>query len=77
MVQRVHDLFDAGVVVPPVNVKNVDVRGAELLERIFDAYVEGLEAVPAEVGLDGNGGVRTFVVRCVLRKIRSRNCTQS
>ena len=35
MVQPVHDFFDARHVVPPVYVKDVDIRRAQLLERCF------------------------------------------
>ena len=39
-VERVHDLFDGGGVVPPVHVENVDIGRAKLLERSFHGEVE-------------------------------------
>lgn len=68
MVQRVHNLLDRGVEVPPMNVQNIDVRGAKFLERVFDREEERLGIVPAVIGLDLEGGRRdeAFVVEGVL-----------
>lgn len=67
MMKRVHHLLDAGVVIPPMNVKDIDIRRAQLLERVFDAQMERLQTIPAEVSLDGDACVITFVVRSVLK----------
>ncbi len=44
--ERVHDLFDGGGVVPPVHVKKVNIRRAQLFERGFHGDVKGLGAIP-------------------------------
>ena len=46
-VQAVHDLLDGGVVVPEMDVQDVNVGSAELLQRLVHGGVEGLEVVPA------------------------------
>ena len=45
-VERVHDFFDRGGVVPPVYVEKVDIRRTQLLERGFHGHVKGLGVVP-------------------------------
>ena len=45
LVEVVHDLLDAAPVVPPVNVQKVNVRRAQLLERVVHGVDHGLEAV--------------------------------
>ena len=45
-VERVHDLFDGGSVVPPVYIEKVNIRRAQLLERRFHGDVQGFGAVP-------------------------------
>ena len=48
-VEGVHDLLDGGGVVPPVEVQDVDVGRAELLERRFDGEVQRLGVVAHEL----------------------------
>lgn len=45
VVERVHDFLDGRVVVPPMEVQNVDVCGSELLQTGFNRYVEILGIV--------------------------------
>lgn len=64
--QTIHDLLDGRVPVPPMDIKDVDVRGAELLQAVFKTDVHRLDTVPSIVCLlnDLSGG--TFVVRRIL-----------
>ena len=67
VIQAVHDLLHATGVVPPVDVEDVDVVRAELLEGVVDGVVHRLEVVADVAALDGDP--RTgFVVRRVLVK---------
>ena len=45
-VERVHNLFDGGGVIPPVYVEKVNVRRAQLFERGFHGDVKGLSVIP-------------------------------
>jgi hypothetical protein len=45
-VERVHDLFNRGRVVPPVQVEDVDIGSAQLFERGFHGDMKGLCVVP-------------------------------
>lgn len=67
MVQAVHDLFDAGGVVPPVHIEDVDVRRAQLLERIFSGEVHRFGVVPDVVGLLAYVLGSLLVISCVLQ----------
>lgn len=67
MVQAVHDLFDAGGVIPPVDVEDVNIIRAELLERRFDGNVQRFGVVANVLRLLLKlGGARTLEIRRVL-----------
>ena len=40
-VERVHDLFDGGSVVPPVYIEKVNIHRAQLFERRFHGDLQG------------------------------------
>lgn len=46
VVQPIHDFLDASFPVPPMQVQNVDVCGAQLFETGFDADVHRFDVVP-------------------------------
>lgn len=61
--ERIDDLLDAGIPVVEVEVEDVDVVGAEVLERAVDSVPQGLGAV-SRVGGAGDGvGGEVEVVR--------------
>ena len=62
----VHNLLDARVVVPPVNVENIDVTSAKLLQRSLHGEVERLDAVANETCFVLHAGVTTFIVGGIL-----------
>ena len=45
MMKAVHHLFDASGIVPPVNIEQINIGRAELLEGILDGDVKGLDVV--------------------------------
>ena len=45
VVQAVHNLFDARVIIPPVQVEDVDVVRAQLLQRAVQGHIHRLEIV--------------------------------
>lgn len=51
MVEGVHKLFNSSRVVPPMNIEDVDVIRAKLLERVLDRDVQGLGVVPQKLRL--------------------------
>ncbi len=70
-VERVHDLFNGGGVVPALHVENVDLGRAQLFERGFHGDVKGLGAVPRivhHVAL-----LTTLVISRILSRVSRRN----
>jgi hypothetical protein len=70
----VHDLFDAGREVPPVDVDKIDIFRLQLPEAVVDGDVQRLERVADVVGLDG------FLVKlgtAKARRVFGRNAVQS
>ena len=51
IVEAVDDLLDAGIVIPPVNVQNVDVVRTQLLQGRLHGDVERLHIVTREAGV--------------------------
>ena len=47
VMQAIHNLFNGGDEVPPMNVKDVNVVGTKLLQRRFDGNVHRFDAVSA------------------------------
>ena len=47
-------------------VENINVRGAKLLERMFDGDMHALDIVSAVIGFDADRGVRALVRNRVL-----------
>lgn len=66
MVQIVHNLFDAGGEVPPMQVEDVDVRRPQFLQRGLDADVERLCRVTVIRGLLRDAVVAGFPIRRIL-----------
>lgn len=67
VVQTVHDLLDAGSVIPPMHIENVDVVCLEFLERRLHGDVQRLDVVPEILRLLLElGCFQTLVVRRVL-----------
>ena len=64
--KRVHNLFDRGGPIPPVHVQNIDIRGAQFLERCLDGDVEGLCVIPKVIHLVGVFILASLKVACVL-----------
>lgn len=67
VVEATHHLFDTCFKVPPVDVKEVNIVGAELLERRSDGDLHGLDAVACVQGLLLDTRVATLEVGRVLR----------
>lgn len=65
-VQAVHDLFDAGHIVPPVEVEDVDVVGAQLLEGCLEGVVQGFGAATDVRGLLLPFGLVALIVARIL-----------
>lgn len=64
--KAIHDLFDGRGVVPKMDIKDVDIRCAQLLQARLDAYMKVLDRITAAVDLDLDFVVRQFVRRAVL-----------
>jgi hypothetical protein len=60
--QPIHHLLDAGIPVPPVHVKDVDVRGAQLLETGLQTEMHRFDVVSDIVRLLGEGLLATLEV---------------
>ena len=45
IVKTIHDLLDATCIVPEMDIKQIDVGGSQLLERILNGDVHGLDTV--------------------------------
>ena len=69
--ETIHDLLDGGVEIPPVEVENINVVGAKLLETGFNTDLQGLCVVSGVVGLDFNVVVSTLKIRRVLKRIEN------
>jgi hypothetical protein len=67
VMQRVHDLFDGRAPVPPVHVKDVDVRRAQLRERRLKGDAQRLGRVATVVDLLSNLSVVLLEVSRVLQ----------
>ena len=65
--QRVHNFFDRGIIVPPMDVQQVDVRSAEFLQASLDTDVHRLSIVSGIVGLLYNRVVSALEVCGVLK----------
>ena len=65
-VEAVHHFLDGSLPVPPVHVKNVDVRRPQLLQAGFYAEVHRLGVVSGVEDLLFDPSLRAHVVRCVL-----------
>ena len=64
--QVVHDLFDGRLVIPYVNIENVDVRCAELLQASVETEAHRLDAVAMIVNFLFDTWVRQLVVEAIL-----------
>lgn len=64
--QTVHDLLNATGPIPPMQVKDVDIRRSELLQRRFDRHVHRLDII-ADEGNSVRGLYVTLVVRGILQ----------
>ena len=69
--QSIHHLFDRSIPIPPVDVKNVNIRCAQFLQAGFNADPHWLQIISNVIGLDGDIGCSTFVVGRILG-----NCQQ-
>ena len=67
VMQPIHELFNSGVKVVPVNVEYVDVVSAEFLKGRFDRYMKRLDTVPDVVGHLRDRSVPAFPMSRVLR----------
>ena len=67
VMQPIHELFNSGVEIVPVNVEYVDIVSPEFLKGRFDRYMKRLDTVPDVVGHLGYRGVPTFPMSGVLR----------
>ena len=65
-VQRIHDFFDTGAVVPPVQVQNIYVCRAKLLKRRIHGYTERFGIVSPVINLVGDMILTSFEARCIL-----------
>lgn len=68
LMKVVHDLLDATSVIPPVNVQEVDVRGAQLLQRSLDGEMHRLGVVADVVDLGLDCGIDLLELRRVLHR---------
>lgn len=67
--KAVHDFFYRRLEVPPMHVKDVDVRRAQFFEACFDAHVHVLYVVPDVIRLDLVMPIVKLVVSSVLHRI--------
>jgi hypothetical protein len=65
-VQRIHNFFDTGAVVPPVQVENIYVRSAKLLKRRIHGYTKGFGIVSPVINLVGDMILASFVAGSIL-----------
>ena len=64
--QRVHNFLHGSIVIPPVDIENVNVRGSKLLQASFDAITERLGVITDEQRLLGNILISTLVICSIL-----------
>ena len=73
MIERLHQLGDAGTVVVPVDIKKIDIVGSKPLEGFIDSYAKVFGVVSGKV--DSDSGIATLLsslaVRGVLAKVVS------
>lgn len=76
MVKAPHHLFDACLIVPPVDVEEVDEVGTEFLERRVDGGVKGLDAVAGKERPLLHGRITSREVARVLKRLSMglQNC---
>lgn len=61
VVETVHDFLDGAAPVPPMHIKNIDIRRAQLLQACVDANTQALEAVANVICLDGDRVISALV----------------
>ena len=62
----VHDLFDGRLVIPYVNIENVNVRCAKLLQASLETEAHRLDAVAMIVNFLFDARVRQLIVEAIL-----------
>jgi hypothetical protein len=65
-VKVVHDLFDRRLVIPYVNIENIEVRCAKLLQASVETEAHRLDAVAMIVNFLFDARVRQLVVEAIL-----------
>ena len=65
-IQRLHELFDAGRVVPPVNVEDIDIVGPEFAQGVLKGNTQAFLVIAAVVDADALVDV-IFAVQRVCR----------
>lgn len=66
VVKTIHNLLNTGRVVPPVDIEDVDIIGPKFLQRSFDGYMHGFDAIAIIVGLLQDTGCASLEVGSVL-----------
>lgn len=69
IMQASHNFRNAGLPVPPMDIEKIDVRGAQVLERLLDRQVLRFGAVAGILDLLFNRWVVLFEGRAVLREM--------
>jgi hypothetical protein len=65
-VQRIYNLLNWGAIVPPVQVEDIYVWGAELFERRIYRYTKRFGMIPCIVNLVGDLVLASLEASCIL-----------
>ena len=71
-VETVHYLLNARLIVPPMDVEDVDVGGTQPLQGAFNGKMHILGVIADEIGRMGNRWIKIFEFVCVLVDSRFR-----
>lgn len=64
--ESVHDLLDAGVEIPKMNIQDIDVRGSQLFKAGVDTNMHGLHIVASIVNLLLDSLISVNIIYAVL-----------
>lgn len=64
--ESVHDLLDAGVIIPEMNIEDIDVRGSQLLKAGVNTNMHGLDIVASILNLLLDSLVSANIIYAVL-----------
>ena len=70
--ETVHYLFNARLIVPPMDVEDIDVGGTQPLQGTFNGKMHVLGVIADEIGRMGDAWIQIFEFVCILVGSRFR-----